>query len=270
MSILRNPLKEKFSQIPNEMIIDLDLSAIEFRLMCYLFSRPDGWQVRNTDIMNKLGIRRRETLAGYWKKLIKMEYIIRHEKEKILGQFKGYDYELTMKCFGKPCTVQPCTEEPDTGTTRHGDNRTLSNTNSLINTDTKEIRSLDHSTPNGESQPTNQGISDSDRFINKFDLILNEDGIRYTFVELVESIMSDKLKPITLTFIDNQNISDPIKFFRLVSNLKKYNWSNKTITEFYDILQKKVDNDLQDLRCKSANYTKEEVIGQFNEFLKTG
>lgn len=86
--ILKNPLKEKFSQVPNEAIIDNQLSAGAFRVLMYLFSRPDNWKVRNNDIKKQLGIKQNQTLANYWKELETRGWIKR-DRERKNGKFTG-------------------------------------------------------------------------------------------------------------------------------------------------------------------------------------
>ena len=45
MNTLRNELKRDYSQIPNDLITDLTLSAGALRVLLYLFTKPDEWKV---------------------------------------------------------------------------------------------------------------------------------------------------------------------------------------------------------------------------------
>lgn len=94
MSILRNELKRNYSQIPNEMITDKTISAGELRVLLYLYTKPDTWDVYNKDICNQLDISE-QTLTKYWKSLLKSKWLRREiakdENGKLTG---GYEYHL--------------------------------------------------------------------------------------------------------------------------------------------------------------------------------
>ena len=141
MSLLRNKLKSNFSQIPNELITDSELSGIAFRIVVYLFSKPDKWDVNNTDIQKRFGIKRRETMSKYWKEIVMSGWVTRERKvdEKSGKMVAGFDYTL----HSKPCTDNADTLKADTHETVYGYDRvrinsTLSNTDSFSNTDIKK------------------------------------------------------------------------------------------------------------------------------------
>lgn len=95
MAILKNNLVKKFSTIPNELIVDKNLSHGAKIVFCYLVSRPDNWEVNNKDIQKQLNIKQAQTLANYWKELISIGWLNRHRKATEKGIFKGgFDYEL--------------------------------------------------------------------------------------------------------------------------------------------------------------------------------
>jgi len=135
MAVLRNRLKEDFTIIANQAIVDSRLSPIEFRLYCYLCSRPKEWDINNTDIQKKLNIKSRGTLAKYWKKLMGLNLIIREKSKKENGLFTGYDYTILDY---KPCIneqyMEPCINGTDTDPNRHGAIDTHSNTKYLNKT----------------------------------------------------------------------------------------------------------------------------------------
>lgn len=131
MAVLKNEFKDKYSKLPNALIENPNINHPEFRLLCYLNSRPHDWNINNTDIQKKLKIRRRETLAKYWRNLMDLGFISRVKSANQVGQFAGYDYALHID---SPCTVRPCTAQPDTGSTRHGLNSTYTKTNFLTKT----------------------------------------------------------------------------------------------------------------------------------------
>lgn len=131
MPIIKNRLKSHYTTIPNSLITDMRLSSTEVRIMLYIASKPDNWQVNNSDVMKTMGISRRDTLAKYWKKLEECGYIVRSERHNS-GKFQGFDYEV----FPEPCTVQPdtvpCTVQPYTVRAVHGTNRTHNKERDLI------------------------------------------------------------------------------------------------------------------------------------------
>lgn len=69
MGILKNQIKENFSQIPNELITDTRISIQARMVYVYVSSKPSGWVVRNTDVKQSLGIKDDKAMAKYWKEL---------------------------------------------------------------------------------------------------------------------------------------------------------------------------------------------------------
>jgi len=94
LNTLRNELKEKYSQIPNELITDLTLSAGELRVLLYLFTKPNDWDVYNNDICKQLNISEK-TLTRYWKNLLKSKWLRRERKQDEKGKLQGgYIYRI--------------------------------------------------------------------------------------------------------------------------------------------------------------------------------
>lgn len=148
MNIIRNRLKSAFSQIPNSLLLDTRLSDKSVRVMCYLLSLPDNWEINNADIMKKLNIKRRETIAGYWKELIKFGWVSRQQLKRVNGHFSSFEYTLNYnseiiiaeednKEALSPCAVEPCTVSDGVLL-----NSTLNNThihnNTIINNKNKQ------------------------------------------------------------------------------------------------------------------------------------
>jgi len=136
MSVLKNKLKAKFSQLPNELITDDRLSHGAFRVAAYLFSRPDGWNILNSDIQKQLGIKQAQTLADYWQELLYCGWITRERKRengKIVG---GFDYELSLFRENPQCEKPLFRENVTIGETNMLNNTDeFSNTESFSNTD---------------------------------------------------------------------------------------------------------------------------------------
>ena len=94
MNQLRNALKRDYSQIPNEMITDLSLSNGSLRVLLYLFTKPDNWNVYNKDIQKQLKISDK-TLAKYWKELLASQWLRREKRPPTDGKFAGgYLYQI--------------------------------------------------------------------------------------------------------------------------------------------------------------------------------
>lgn len=121
MGILTNDMYGKFTQVPNLIITDTKIKHSAFRQYCYLLSKPSGWEVRNTDIANQLGIAK-STISDNFKNLISCMYMdrtpIRTEKGKFVG---GYDYQI----FVVPTETTKNTVLENTG---NGENIVHSNT----------------------------------------------------------------------------------------------------------------------------------------------
>ena len=92
MNTLRNELKANYSQIPNELITDLTLSSGALRVLLYLFTKPDNWNVYNADICKQLDISEK-TLTKYWSELLSSKWLRREKKQTKDGKFTGgYSY----------------------------------------------------------------------------------------------------------------------------------------------------------------------------------
>ena len=94
MNTLRNKLKQQYSQIPNELITDLSLSNGALRVLLYLFTKPDEWNIYNKDIQKQLNISDK-TLAKYWKELLASRWLRRTKRPPSDGKFAGgYLYQI--------------------------------------------------------------------------------------------------------------------------------------------------------------------------------
>jgi len=94
MNTLKNDLKRDFSQVPNDLITDLTLSHGALRVILYLFTKPDTWNVYNKDIQKQLNISDK-TLSKYWKELLESKWLRRTKNlptdENNAG---GYSYQI--------------------------------------------------------------------------------------------------------------------------------------------------------------------------------
>lgn len=141
MAIFKNNLNRKFTQIPNAIIEDMRLKPNEFRLYCYVCSRPGTWEINNQDIMNKLGIKTPHTLSRYWKKLTKLKLIKREETRCKSGKFSSYDYTL-LPYVDEPHAVETTTVQNHSGSMHiHSNTDKINNTELLSNTESNTSKS---------------------------------------------------------------------------------------------------------------------------------
>ena len=93
--VTKSTLKRDFSIIPNDLICDSGLSNAAHRVAMYLFSRPDNWNINNTDIMRNTGIKSDDTMAKALKELVNNGWISRERQQDEAGKLLGgYDYTL--------------------------------------------------------------------------------------------------------------------------------------------------------------------------------
>lgn len=133
MNKLKNRLKRNFSQLPNQLILDMNLSHPAYRIVTYLFSLPDGWEVNNKDIQRRFKIKTKDTMGNYWREIIDSGWVTRerrrNEKGNIIG---GYEYTI----HPEPIThsqADPDPADPEVGANPTHNNKDLSN-----NTDTEQ------------------------------------------------------------------------------------------------------------------------------------
>ncbi len=108
MAILKHPIKKGFCQLPNDIITDTKLSHGAVRVAAYLFSRPDGWEIRNESIASALSIKDKGSVSKYLGELLTTGWINRCRQRTEFGKLGGgFDYMLNL-------TPNPQTEKPRT------------------------------------------------------------------------------------------------------------------------------------------------------------
>jgi len=130
MAVLKNSLKENFTQIPNHIIVS-NLSNEAFRLLVYLYSKPDDWKIYQGSIRKEFGVSRQS--VNKWFKELKAKGFISIKQRTLQGKF-DYVYRLmdgTVSSIVDTVTVSSLTDTESNG---HGSNLTHTNTNST-NTD---------------------------------------------------------------------------------------------------------------------------------------
>jgi len=135
--ILKNLTKD-FTTIPNKIIIDSNLSAGAFRLYCYLASKPETWEVNNTDIRKQLGVGK-DALAKYWKELKENGWIEKEQEKDEKGKFTGKTILILHNSRIPKNTEIGKSPNPDKDgnpkKSESGKSRTHSNTDIYNNTD---------------------------------------------------------------------------------------------------------------------------------------
>lgn len=141
MAILKNKLKQQFTQIPNELIVDNRLSMGAKLIYVYLASKPDGWQVWNGDIQKALNIKDSGTMSKYWKELLNAGWVTRTPIKSEDGRFSGgYDYEIGENPNTEKTPIRKISasgENPDYNNTNL-DNNTNTNINTNIYNSSQE------------------------------------------------------------------------------------------------------------------------------------
>jgi hypothetical protein len=118
MSIIRISKRDNpYAQIDKNCLEDKALSFRARGVLCYLLSKPDKWQIRVADLVNKTSKEGRESIQTALKELEKCGYLSKLRIKGEGGKFAGIDYEvreMPLKNADKPQAAKPDTAEPDT------------------------------------------------------------------------------------------------------------------------------------------------------------
>lgn len=89
--IFKKGLHEQFTIIDNQAILDNRISAKAKGILLYLMSRPDDWQIYESEIQNHFtdGI---SSIRSGIKELTQAGYISRSAQHDGKGKFAGYEY----------------------------------------------------------------------------------------------------------------------------------------------------------------------------------
>ena len=195
MGILRNELKAKFTQIPNEMLFDTELSFGARILFCYLASKPDNWKIINSEISKTL-IVSNETIAKYFNELLKRGWISRERETNEKGQYcGGYNYTIYAKAKKTLLEEKPNQEKVlIRKNPRYNNNtNTTNNTDTTSNTDTTLL-------PTAKSETNVAAVKDQiyTLFNSIYKKHTNNDYLpkKHEFVNLVRIIKTYKQEQI--------------------------------------------------------------------------
>lgn len=138
MTKVINLNRKSFTISSNAITTDLSLSDGAFRVYMYMASKPDDWQFNNRDIQNKLGIKRAETIAKYWRELFQSGWISRTPVLTESGKPSGYfdyilNFEPQIPTTQNAEVVPPTTDKPYTENQQIRKNRSYTNKDSISN-----------------------------------------------------------------------------------------------------------------------------------------
>lgn len=130
----KHKITKNFFKGPNEIVLDDNISNGAFRLAMYILTKPDGWSVNNSDIMKKLRIGSKRTLAKYWRELLESGWIERCRERLDDGRFKrNYSYEFHSENKKK---IEPKGHFPLSSTNPYlGESGPLNKTDYISNTE---------------------------------------------------------------------------------------------------------------------------------------
>jgi len=145
---MKNHLKNRYTQIPNAVINDIELHPIARFLFVYLCSKPDDWEFHTKQIEKALRISK-DTRIKYTKELIDAGWITATQQKNGGGEWGSMEIELhELPQRKKTDTVPP--QQEFTAAEIYGSGKNplhnntdlLSNTNLLNNTNSEPPQKL--------------------------------------------------------------------------------------------------------------------------------
>lgn len=167
-----NLTKDKipFTQIPNALITDTNISAGAVRVYSYMQSKPDNWNFYNNDIKKSLDIKANETLAGYFKELINQGWISREREQKNGKYCGGYDYTVHFEQIF-----------PNSKKVHIKNNSTLGKTHNSSNKDYSNNKEKDSNKEKRDLCKKSKDFSrvSEDKKFSKFDYTISKEFLAY-------------------------------------------------------------------------------------------
>jgi hypothetical protein len=93
MNKVTNKTKKFFTQIPNDLIRNSNISDRARFLYCYMSSMAEEWQFYQSKMAKDLGYSK-DTLRKYLDELVSTGYLKRTQKRSELGRFDSFDYVI--------------------------------------------------------------------------------------------------------------------------------------------------------------------------------
>lgn len=128
MGLYKEKVESNFTMVPNEVILSKELSSHAKVIYMYMASKPEGWNVYNTDIQKSLGIKSKNSMAKYFKELLNGGWIKREKQKSEQGIFNGGFYYYL---FNEPSIE----EKPTINSTEVVNNDTHTKTIPISNTE---------------------------------------------------------------------------------------------------------------------------------------
>ena len=112
MAVFRHgpKIEDRYSQIPNDLARNPDISLAAKGLYVYLSSHREGWSMSTERVGEALGVHR-NTIAKYVKELEKSGYLEKDLVKDELGKYEGIEYTIhSMPLHKKSATDSHCTK----------------------------------------------------------------------------------------------------------------------------------------------------------------
>lgn len=112
MAVFRHgpKIEDRYSQIPNDLARNPDISLAAKGLYVYLSSHREGWSMSTERVGEALGVHR-NTIAKYVKELEKSGYLEKDLVKDELGKYEGIEYIIhSMPLHKKSATDSHCTK----------------------------------------------------------------------------------------------------------------------------------------------------------------
>lgn len=112
MAVFRHgpKIEDHYSQIPNDLARNPDISLAAKGLYVYLSSHREGWSMSTERVGEALGVHR-NTIAKYVKELEKSGYLKKDLVKDELGKYEGIEYTIhSMPLHKKSATDTHCTK----------------------------------------------------------------------------------------------------------------------------------------------------------------
>ncbi len=117
MAKIENKIRNNFTIVPNELLLDKKISASAKTVYWYMASKPDDWKFFATLIASDLGMGV-DTVRKYITTLVEGGWLFKGEQQNDGGVFGNVEYVLLQEKNGSPLGVNT-----DTVKSRHGNYR---------------------------------------------------------------------------------------------------------------------------------------------------
>lgn len=222
--ITRTKRNTPYVQIDKRPIEDKKLSWKAKGILAYLLSKPDGWEIKIYDLIEKSTDGRDAVRSG----MIELEengYLKKSQNKAIDGKFDGYNYEVIEVPFTDfPSTEKPITENP------------LYNNNNISNNDiNKKKKKLEKENILESFDVTSQFHMSYKPMINCYEMADAHEKLSKYF-EYEENVK--QVKDAAMSKKTNEEFKKYIQFFCITSFNDRY---FKKITTFPDLISRFIE-----------------------------